>query len=62
MFEDLLSEVSCVSTDNNINMNLEKWNGREKKELIQIPYVGHLKYYRFKQNVKQNNFIELTLK
>ena len=24
--------------------------------------VGHLKYDRFKQNVKQNNFIEQTLK
>ena len=30
----------------------------EKKELIQIPSVGHLKYDRFKQNVKQINFIE----
>ena len=33
-----------------------------KKELIQIPSVGHLKYDRFKQNVKQDNFIEHTLK
>ena len=36
------------------------WSG--KKELIQIPSVGYLKYDRFKQNVKQNNFIEKTLK
>ena len=34
-------------------MNLEKWGGRGKKELIQIPSVGHLKYDRFKQNIKQ---------
>ena len=33
-----------------------------KKELIQIPSVGHLKYDRFKQNIKQNNFKEQTLK
>ena len=43
-------------------MNLEKWGGRGKKELIHIPSVGHLKYDRFKQNVKQDNFIEQTLK
>ena len=30
--------------------------------MIQIPPVGHLKYDRFKQNVKQDNFIEQTLK
>ena len=41
-----------------MNMNLEKWGGCGKKELIQIPSVKHLKYDRFKQNVKQDNFIE----
>ena len=56
-----LSEVSCVLTDNNISMNLEKWGGRGKKELIQIPSVGHLKYDRFKQNVKKL-IIEAILK
>ena len=30
--------------------------------MIQIPSVGHLKYDRFKQNVKQDNFIEQTSK
>ena len=30
--------------------------------MIQIPSVGHLKYDRFKQNVKQDNCIEQTLK
>ena len=29
--KNLLSEVSCVLTDNNISMNLEKWVGRGKK-------------------------------
>ena len=57
----MLSEVSCVLTDNNISMNLEKWGGRGKK-LIQIPSIGHFKYNMFKQNVKQDNFIEQTLK
>ena len=33
-----------------------------KKDLIQIPSVGHLKYDRFKQNIKQDNLIEQTLK
>ena len=56
--KNFLSEVSCVLIENNISMNLEKWDGRGKNELIQIPSVGHLKYDRFKQNVKQNNFIE----
>ena len=28
--KNLLSEVSCVLTDNNISMNLEKWGGRGK--------------------------------
>ena len=32
-----------------------------KKELIQIPSVGHLKYDWFKQNIKQDNCIEHTL-
>ena len=32
------------------------------KQLIQIPSVGHLKYDRFKQNIKKYNFIEQTLK
>ena len=31
LFRNLLSEVSCVLTDNIINMNLEKWGGRGKK-------------------------------
>ena len=57
----LLSEVSCILIDNNISMNLEKWGGRGKV-LIQIPSVGHLKQDRFKQNIKQNNLIEQTLK
>ena len=28
--KNLLSEVSCVLTDNNISMNLEKWGGHGK--------------------------------
>ena len=52
-FNNLLSEVSCVLRDNNININLEKWGGRGKKYFFQIPSVEHLKYDRFKQNVKQ---------
>ena len=60
--ENLISEVNYVLTDNHISLNLEKWGSRGNKELIQIPPVGHLKYGRFKQNVKQNNFIKQTLK
>ena len=41
-------DVSCILTDHNINMNLEKSSNRGRKELIQIPSVGHLKYDRFK--------------
>ena len=32
-----------------------------EKELIQIPSVSHLKYNRFKQNIKQDNFIKQPL-
>ena len=42
--KNILSKVSCVLKDDDINMHLEKWGGRGKKELIQIPSVGHLKY------------------
>ena len=42
------SEVNCVLIDNNININLEKWGGRRKKELIRIISFGHLKYNKFK--------------
>ena len=45
--KNCLSEVSCVLIDNNMNMNLEKWGGRGKKELIKISYVGHLRYDMF---------------
>ena len=31
--KNFLSEVSCVLTDNNISMNLEKWVGRRKKRI-----------------------------
>ena len=48
--KNLLSEVSCVLTDNNTSLNLEKWSGRGNKELIQISSIGHLKYDRF--NIK----------
>ena len=54
--KNLLSEVSYALIDNNININLEKFDGRGKKELIQITSVEHLKYDRFKQNVKQDIF------
>ena len=42
-------------------MNLEKQGGRGNKELIQISSVGHLKYDRFKQNIKRKKFTEQTL-
>ena len=58
----VLSKFTTVLKGNDINLNLEKWGSRGEKELIQIPSVGHLKYDRFKQNFKQNNFIEQTLK
>ena len=60
--QNLVSEVCCVLKDNNIIVNLEKWVGRGNKELIQILSVGHLKYDEFKQNVKQDNFIEKNIK
>ena len=33
-----------------------------KKELIQIPSVGYLKYDMFEQNIKQDNLMEQNLK
>ena len=51
--KNLLSKISCVLKDNDINTYLEKWDGLGKKEVIQMPSVGHYKYDRFKQNIKQ---------
>ena len=38
-------------------MNIDSWGGRGKKEIINIPSSGHVRYDRFKQNLKCNNFI-----
>ena len=54
----LLSKFTTVLKGNDINMDLEKWGSRGKKELIQILSVGHLRYDRSKQNVKQEKFTE----
>ena len=56
-----MKEVTHVLEDNHISMNIESWGGREKKQIIQIPSSGHLRYDRFKQNLKCNNFINSML-
>ena len=49
--KNLLSEVSCLLTYNNITLHLEKWGDRGNEELIKIPSVGHLKYDRLVENI-----------
>ena len=42
-------------------MNIESWGGRGNKQILKIPSYGHLRYDRFKQNVKCNNSINSIL-
>ena len=53
--------MTPVLEDNQISMNIESWSGRGKKQIIQLPSSGHLRYDRFKQNLKCNNFTNSIL-
>ena len=52
--------VTSVLEDNYIEFDIDCWVGRGKK-LIKIPLSGHLRYNRFKQNIKSNNYIHQML-
>ena len=52
--------VTSVLEDNYIEIDIDCWVGRGKK-LIKIPLSGHLRYNRFKQNIKSNNYIHQIL-
>ena len=43
-------------------MDNECWGGRGNRKLIKIPSSSHLRYDRFKQNLKSDNFIQSMLK
>ena len=43
-------------------MDIECWGGRGNRKLIKILSLGHLRYDRFKQNLKSDNFIQPMLK
>ena len=53
--KNILKEV------NGIELNIDSWGGRGKKKIIKIPSFGHLRYDRFKQNLKNNNFVSEML-
>ena len=59
--KNILKEVTSVLEDNGIELNIDSWGGRGKKKIIKIPSSGHLRYDRFKQNLKDNNFITSML-
>ena len=56
-----MEEITSVLEDNGIELNIDSWGGRGKKKIIKILSSGHLPYDRFKQNLKDNNFISLML-
>ena len=57
-----MKEISFVLEENNLEINSEHWSECGSKFLVRIRSIGHLKYDRFKQNVKQYNFIEKNVK
>ena len=59
--KNILKEVTSVLEDNGIELNINSWDGCGRKKIINIPSSGHLRYDRFKQNLKDNNFISLML-
>ena len=57
----ILKENTYVLEDNGIELNIDSWGGRGKKEIINIPSSGHVRYDRLKQNLKNNNFVSEML-
>ena len=49
---NMMKELTCILEDNEIEMNIECWGDRGNRKLIKIPSSGHLRYDRFKQNLK----------
>ena len=47
----MMEELTCVLEDNETEMDIEYWGGRENKKLIKILSSGHLRYDRFKHNL-----------
>ena len=56
-----MKEVTCALEDNGVELNIDSWGDRGEKKIIKIPSSGHLRYDRFKQNLKDNYFISLML-
>ena len=57
-----MKELTCVLEDNEIEMNIVCQGDRGNKKLIKIPPSSHLRYDRFKQNLKSDNFMHSMLK
>ena len=57
-----MKELTCVLKDNEIEMDIECWGGRGNRKVIKISSSSHLRYDRFKQNFKSDNFIQSMLK
>ena len=57
-----MKELTCVLEYNEIEMDIECQGGRGNRKVIKIPSSSHLRYDRFKQNIKCYNFIQSMLK
>ena len=44
----MMKEISCLFDDNNIKMNVESWDGRCNKVLVNMLSVSHLIYDKLK--------------
>ena len=42
--KNVMKVISYVFKENNIQINVESWSGRDSKVLVEIPYVGYLSY------------------
>ena len=56
-----MKEMTCVLEDNEIEMDIVCWGGSGNNKIIKIPSPDPLRYDRFKQNLKSNNFIHSIL-
>ena len=59
--KNIMKELTCVLKCNEIKIYIVCWGGRGNKKIIKIPSSDHLRYDRFKQNLKSNNFIHSIL-
>ena len=60
--KNIMKELTCVLEVNEIEMNIECWGSRINRKVIKTSSSDHLRYNRFRQNLKIDNFIHSMLK